>query len=130
MASSDTRTPIHRAVGLGSAKSGSAHWWSQRITAAALVPLMLWLTGSLISLAGRDYHAFIGWLHNPITVVLLSLLLIALFRHTVLGLEVIAEDYIHACGLKIITIGLLRFAGVILAASGIFAMLVIAFGGY
>lgn len=124
----DTRTPLHRAMGLGSAKDYTAHWWSQRVSAVALVPLLLWFTASLIALAGGDYQAFIAWLQEPLTTILMVLLLIALFRHTVLGLEVIVEDYIHSRGLKVIAIVLIQFSGFALAVAGILAILSIAFG--
>lgn len=122
----DTRTPLHRVIGLGSAKDGVRHWWVQRVSAVALIPLVLWLTGSLIALSGSDHGDFLGWLSQPINAGLMVLLLIALFRHAVLGLEVIAEDYIHSSGMRAAAVVLIQFAGYALAVAGILAVLSIA----
>src|SRR5690625_1623760 len=115
----DRISPLHRASGLGSAKSGVSHWWLQRLTAVALIPLVLWLVAALIHLAGSDHRHFIDWLSSPTTAVLMVLLLIALFRHTVLGLQVVIEDYVHSILAKTILIALMQFAGFALAISGI-----------
>ena len=90
------RSPLARAVGLGSAKKGSQHWWAERVTAVALVPLTLWFVASIIAHAGSDYATFIGWLQAPLTTLLVILLLIALFHHSALGLQVVIEDYVHS----------------------------------
>jgi succinate dehydrogenase / fumarate reductase membrane anchor subunit len=122
------RSPLRRAQGLGSAKKGVEHWWMQRVTAVALIPLTLWFAASLIVLGGSDYSTFIIWLRAPLVTVLMVLLLIALFYHTALGLRVVVEDYIHSDRVKIpmlVTINLGCFA---LAIAGIIATLRIAFG--
>lgn len=129
MRRSDTRTPLSRVIGHGSAKDGVGHWWVQRVSAVALIPLVLWLTGSLIALAGSDYGTFLAWLSHPINAGLMVLLLIALFRHTVLGLEVIAEDYIHSSGTRAAVVVLIQFTGYALAVAGILAVLSIALDG-
>src|SRR5512140_1414192 len=90
------RSPLKRAQWLGSAKAGVEDWWLQRVTAVALIPLTLWFAASLIALAGSDYSAFILWLKAPIVTVLMVLLLIALFHHMSLGLQVLIEDYVHS----------------------------------
>ncbi len=121
-------SPLKRARGLGAAKDGVGHWWSQRLTAVALIPLLLWLTASLITLAGSDYSAFLAWLEAPLTAGLMILLLIALFHHTVLGLQVIIEDYINSDMVRFAMIMLLQLAGFALAIVGILATLYIALG--
>ena len=90
------RTPLARARGLGSAKEGSHHWWHQRLTAIALVPLSLWFIFSLISMVGADYMTVVYWLRLPFVSVLLILFIVFLFYHTVLGLQVVIEDYIDS----------------------------------
>src|SRR3546814_14736011 len=85
------RSPLGRAVGLGPAKAGFGHWWTERVTAVALVPLSVWFAASLIAHSGSGYEAFIGWLGSPMTAGLMILLLIALFWHAALGLQVVIE---------------------------------------
>jgi succinate dehydrogenase / fumarate reductase membrane anchor subunit len=123
------RSPLRRALGLGSAKAGVEHWWIQRVTAVALVPLTVWFAGSIIALTGSDYDAFIVWLKAPLAAIMMVLLLIALFYHTALGIQVVIEDYLHSDRTKIptvVTIHLICFA---LAVAGIFATLRITLGG-
>jgi succinate dehydrogenase / fumarate reductase membrane anchor subunit len=121
------RSPLSRARGLGPAKEGVEHWWIQRVTAAALIPLTLWFMASLIALAGSDYSVFIGWLRSPIITILVVLLLIALFFHMALGLQVVVEDYIHSNRAKIPTLVIIHFGCFSLAVTGIIAALRIAF---
>jgi len=116
------RTPLARAAGLGSARSGFSHWWTERITAVALVPLTLWFAGSLIARSRSDHEAFLSWLATPVSSVLMILLLIALFWHMALGLQVIIEDYVHS-GAKYWALLAVRFICSTLAAIGILAML-------
>ncbi len=123
------RTPIGRARGLGSAKEGTAHWWAQRVTAIALVPLVLWFVVSVISMVGADQIAMRAWIGHPITAVLLVLLIAATFHHGQLGLQVVIEDYVHREGVKIGLILAVKALALILALLGIFAVLKIAFGG-
>lgn len=85
-----------RARGLGSARRGSGAWRAERLTAIALVPLTLWLVASLVALGGADRAAFVAWLGRPLDAFLTILLLIAAFRHTALGLQVVIEDYVHS----------------------------------
>jgi succinate dehydrogenase / fumarate reductase membrane anchor subunit len=121
------RSSLRRARFLGSAKEGVDHWWIQRLTAVALVPLTLWLAASLIALTGSDYNTFVSWLRAPYATVLMIFLLIALLHHMALGLQVVVEDYIHADGVKIpavVSIHLICFA---LMIAGIMATLHVAF---
>jgi succinate dehydrogenase / fumarate reductase, membrane anchor subunit len=123
------RSPLSRARGLGSAREGVEHWWMQRVTAAALIPLTLWFVVSLIALIGSDYNAFIAWLKAPFVAILMVLLLIALFHHMALGLQVVVEDYVHSDRAKIPTVVAIRLACFALAVAGIFATVRIAFDG-
>lgn len=125
----DMRTPLSRANHLGSAREGANHWWWQRLTALALVPLLLWLVGSLVCLIGADYLTMRTWVARPTVTVALVTLLIALFYHAQLGLQVVLEDYVHAEGLKLASLVAVRFACLLLGLLGVISVLRIAFGG-
>ena len=122
------RTPLARVRGLGSAKSGTHHWWMQRLTAVALVPLTLWLVASLINVATADHATVIAWLGSPLAAVLLCALIVAIFYHGQLGLQVVLEDYVHTEWLKLASIVLAQLVSLFLAAVCLFAALSIAFG--
>ncbi|MES1944373.1 succinate dehydrogenase, hydrophobic membrane anchor protein [Salinisphaera sp. PC39] len=117
------RTPLARARGLGSAKDGVAHWWAQRITAVALVPLTLWLVVSIAARAGAGHEAVLAWLSSPVAAVAVVLFLGTLFYHSQLGLQVVVEDYVHSEWLKLATLVVLQFAHIVVAAAAIFAVL-------
>lgn len=121
------RTPLGRALGFGSARDGVENWWLERISAVALVPLTIWFTALLVAHTGDDYAALIAWLRTPLTTTLMALLLIALFHHTALGLQVIIEDYVHS-GLRIPLLVGMRLGCLALAVAGILAILKIALG--
>jgi succinate dehydrogenase / fumarate reductase, membrane anchor subunit len=128
MMASRMRSPLGRAIGLGSAKEGVEHWWTQRITAIALVPLSLWFVASVIGLVGADIETVQNWIGLPLPAILLVLLLIASFYHLSLGLQVVIEDYVHTELVKlglVVTVRLLSFG---FAVAGIFAVLSIALG--
>lgn len=127
MARHHMRTPLGRARGLGSAKHGVDHWWIQRATAVALVPLTVWFIASLIVIARSDYNVVVVWLQMPLVTIFMALLLIALFHHMALGLQVVAEDYVHSDRVKIPIVLAMRLACFALAAAGVYAILRIAF---
>src|ERR1700759_1180184 len=89
------RSPLGRARGLGSARAGAHHWWAQRLTALALVPLTLWFVFSVIHLSGASHQAVIDWLSAPLTMGLMLALVVATFHHLHLGVQVVIEDYVH-----------------------------------
>lgn len=123
------RSPLGRVLGLGSAKSGHGHWWAQRLTAAALVPLGLWFLVSLAGLAGADHAIVAAWMREPLHAVLLLLTLATLLYHSNLGLQVVIEDYVGRAPAKVITLVLIRFAHVGLAAAGSYSILSVSLGG-
>ncbi len=128
MAEPSMRTPLGQVLGLGSARNGAAAWWGMRLTSIALVPLSLWWVASIIAHAGADYAEFRHWVGSPTTSVLLILTIAVTFHHAAQGIAEVIEDYVHAEGVKIATLILVRFAAVLLAVAGIFAVLRIAFG--
>jgi succinate dehydrogenase / fumarate reductase membrane anchor subunit len=126
MRSPQMRSPLGRAIGLGSAKEGVEHWWRQRMTAVALVPLVLWFVVAVIGLVGADRAAMVAWVHNPMTAVLLILLLVATFYHAALGLQVVIEDYIHGEAMRLTVLVIMRFLCIVFVVRGILAVLKLA----
>jgi succinate dehydrogenase / fumarate reductase, membrane anchor subunit len=128
MMASRMRSPLGRALGLGSAKQGVEHWWLQRITAAALVPLSVWFVIAIIRLVGADIETVREWVSAPMPAILLVLLLIATFWHASLGLQVVIEDYVHTPLAKLGLVTVVRLGFFVLAVAGIFAVLSMALG--
>jgi succinate dehydrogenase / fumarate reductase membrane anchor subunit len=89
------RSTLGRARGLGSARAGSHHWWAQRLTALALVPLTLWFVFAVIHLSGASHQVVIDWLSAPLTLALMLALIVATFYHLQLGVQVVIEDYVR-----------------------------------
>ena len=117
------RSPLGRARGLGSARAGAAHWWAQRLTAVALVPLTLWFVCGVLRLHGAVQHDMVAWLSQPLPLVLMLALIVATFHHLQLGLQVVIEDYVHADGCRVASILALRAACVLLALACIISVL-------
>jgi succinate dehydrogenase / fumarate reductase membrane anchor subunit len=122
-----TGTGIGRVRGLGSAKSGVEHWWRQRVTAASNLLLVLWFVVSLLRLPNLDYKTLTGWLHSPIASVPLMLMVVSVFWHFRLGLQVFIEDYVHEEGSKVACLIALNFYFIAGGALAIFSILRIAF---
>lgn len=120
------RTPLGRVRGLGTARSGVHHWWLQRVTSAALLPLMLWFVLSAAGLAGAGYAATVDWIARPWNAVLLLLTIGLAFHHTASGLQVIVEDYANQEWLKMAAILAIRAICLVLALAAALAVLRIA----
>jgi succinate dehydrogenase / fumarate reductase membrane anchor subunit len=123
MSAPDMRSDLGRARGLGSAKEGVHHWWAQRLTAAALVPLTLWFIVGVVGLSGASHAAAIDWIASPVSVVLLALLIVATFHHAQLGVQVVIEDYVHSEGRKVVLIVLVKGAAILLGLISLVAIL-------
>ena len=117
------RTPLGRVRGLGSAKDGTGHWWMQRLTALALVPITVWFVISVVGMAGASYAEFSDWLANPLVAGLFLILIAATFYHAVLGLQVVVEDYLHNEGMKIATLLVIKAAAVLLGLTAALSVL-------
>jgi succinate dehydrogenase / fumarate reductase, membrane anchor subunit len=123
------RSALARVRFLGSAKDGTGHWWAQRLTALALIPLCLWFVASVVMLAGSDYEQVVAWIGRPVPAILMLLLIAATFHHAQLGMQVVIEDYVHEPALRFASLILVKLAAVALGVAGAFAVLRIAFGG-
>ena len=117
------RSPLGRARGLGSARAGATHWWAQRITALALVPLSLWFICAAIRLEGASRADVAHWLGAPVPIVLMISLVIATFYHLQLGLQVVVEDYLQSDALRLASILLIKAAVFVLALACIVSVL-------
>ena len=125
----DMRTPMAKVRGLGSSHEGTQHFWRQRLTALANIPLTLFFVGFLIALNGAGYAEVRAALANPFVALVMILFLISGLYHMRLGMQVIIEDYITGEGLKLATIALNTFFTVAVGVASIFALLKLAFGG-
>lgn len=122
------KSSLGKTRGLGAAHGGTHHWWAQRLTAIALVPLIPWFAISMVSLAAVDHATASAWLARPYNAVLTLILAVAMFHHMHLGLQVVIEDYIHGRGAKFAAIVFARFTAAMLATWSIYAVFKTALG--
>jgi succinate dehydrogenase / fumarate reductase membrane anchor subunit len=122
------RSPLGRVLGSGSARDGTSHWWAERVSSVALVPLTLWFLFSLLLLPSLDFPVIRAWMAVPVSGFLSVLLVAVLTYHAYLGTGVVVEDYVHDHGAKLLLMMSLRFLYVLSGGSSIFAILRIAFG--
>lgn len=122
------RSPLGQALGRGAAKEGVRHWWAQRLTAVALVPLSIWFVVSLLSLPSMDSVTVSAWMGQTWTTLLLVLLVLVGTWHSLLGVRVVVEDYIHDSGVKTLVLVVLTFLHALVGAAGVLAVLKVFFG--
>jgi succinate dehydrogenase / fumarate reductase membrane anchor subunit len=125
----DMRTPLGKVRGLGSAREGTGHFWRQRLTAVASIPLTLFFIGFLVSINGADYMAVRAALANPFVLLMFAMMLFAALYHMQIGMQVIIEDYIHGEGMKLTLIMLNTFFVIAVGAASAYALVKLAFGG-
>jgi succinate dehydrogenase / fumarate reductase membrane anchor subunit len=123
------RTPLGRVRGLGSAKEGTEHFWRQRLTAVANIPLILFFVGFIVSVNGADYETVRAALASPLIGLVMVLVLVSALYHMRLGMQVIIEDYIHGELLKVTLVMLNTFFAIAVCVASLFALVKLAFGG-
>ncbi|MCH7794734.1 MAG: succinate dehydrogenase, hydrophobic membrane anchor protein [Proteobacteria bacterium] len=123
------RSPLGRVRGLGSARDGVGHWWAERMTALALIPLVLWFVASVVMITGADYATVRAWIASPVVAGLLVLLVVMAFTHAALGLQTIVEDYVQHEGAKLAVLLAIKAFALLLGLTGVLAVLTILFGG-
>ncbi len=116
------RTPLGRVLGLGTAMEGTEHWWAQRVSAVALLLLGAWFVIAIVMLDGLDHAAAVAFVGAPWNGVLLTLLSVTLAYHSYLGVQVVVEDYVHAPGIKVVSLMFSRFAHIFVAVAAVYAV--------
>ncbi len=125
---SQYRNPLHRAHHYGAAGSGVEHWWSQRVSAIVLIPLVIWLVWAFSILAGSDYSTASNWLAKPWNAGMAILFIAAAFYHGRLGLQVVVEDYVHHRPTALALQLLILISALAAGLTAILAILMVAFG--
>nr|VFJ46089.1 MAG: succinate dehydrogenase / fumarate reductase membrane anchor subunit [Candidatus Kentron sp. FM]VFJ55686.1 MAG: succinate dehydrogenase / fumarate reductase membrane anchor subunit [Candidatus Kentron sp. FM]VFK15640.1 MAG: succinate dehydrogenase / fumarate reductase membrane anchor subunit [Candidatus Kentron sp. FM] len=123
------RTPLAQVRGLGSARDGAHHWWMQRMTAVMLIPLFVWFVGTMVAMGTGSHAEVVAFIRSPIAAGALLVLIVAIFYHAALGLQVVIEDYISTEGTQIGAIVIMRFVMSLLAAISVVAVFSVAVGG-
>lgn len=109
------QSPLGKAIGLGSAKHGFSHWWLQRVSAVALIPLCIWFVFSIACLIQSDYATVVAWFDSPIQTSLMIVFVLTLIYHAQTGLQVVIEDYIHAKFVNLVLLYSIKFLSVLMA---------------
>lgn len=122
-------SPLGKFLGHGSARHGTEHWWAQRVTSVALLPLTLWFVFAILGMDSYGYEPVAAWIGAPINAILLSCLLIALLYHSQLGLQVVIEDYVHGGALKVTALLTLQLAHVAAGVAGLYSIILISLSG-
>lgn len=123
------RSQLGRVRGLGAAKTGTAHWWAERLTSVALVPLTIWFVLAALHLSGLPRVDVAHWAANPINAALLLALVLITFHHMQLGLQVVVDDYIHTEGTRMALLVLIKGVAALLGLIAAVAVLKLAFTG-
>src|SRR5450759_3754163 len=118
----DYRSPLAKVRGLGSAKTGTSHWWMQRVTAVALIPLSFWLIIFLNLSLTATYQEMVEWLASPLNTLGMVAWVLAVFYHAALGLQVVIEDYIAAEGIKIVAVWTVNLSFLLLVLAALIAV--------
>ncbi len=123
---SSLETPLHKVQGLGASHSGTGHFWRERLTSVALIPLSLWFAYAMLGLAGTNEVAVVSFLAHPWNAILMAAFAVISFYHLSLGLQVVIDDYVHTTGIKLFLLILVRFVAIAAGISCVFALIRIA----
>jgi len=123
---SSLETPLHKVRGLGAAHSGTGHFYRERLTSVALIPLSLWFAYAMLGLAGTNEVAVVSFLAHPWNAILMAAFAVISFYHLSLGLQVVIDDYVHTTGMKLFLLLLVRFIVIAAGISCVFALIRIA----
>lgn len=122
------QAPLAKVRGLGSAKEGTHHFWNQRLTAIALIPLTLWIMISIVSMTTMDYKTVTVWMGTPLNAILVLIFILALYYHALLGVQIVIEDYVHTEWQKIACIILIKFLIILTGLASMLAVLKVFLG--
>jgi succinate dehydrogenase / fumarate reductase, membrane anchor subunit len=120
-------SPLGKFIGHGSARDGTGHWWSQKLTAVALIPLTIWFVFAVLGMDSFDYASVRLWIGAPLNAILLILFTVSALYHSDLGLQVVVEDYVHGAT-KVLTLMVLKFMHVALAVAVVYSIIIISLG--
>ena len=123
------RSPLKNARGLGSASEGLSHWWLQRVSAVALIPLCLWFVYSVLSILGAPHAAVVAWFGSPLNSSLMLLFVLVSLYHGQIGVQVVIEDYVHTKSLNIGLLLLVKGLSALLAVVAVVSVLKVAIEG-
>jgi succinate dehydrogenase / fumarate reductase membrane anchor subunit len=107
------------------AKKGTGHWWAQRLSAVALIPLSLWFVFALTSLDSLEFSSVTAWISEPLNAVLLILMLTTMLYHSLLGLQAVVEDYVHTKRVKVMTLMAFKYIHIGLCVAGVYAVIIV-----
>lgn len=119
---SSAETPLHKVQGMGSSHSGTGHFWHERVTSVALIPLSLWFLYAMLGLAGTSEVTALQFLAHPVNAILMGAFVCFSLWHAYLGLQVVIDDYIHTPGMKIFLLLIVRFAIIAVGAASLVAI--------
>jgi succinate dehydrogenase / fumarate reductase membrane anchor subunit len=121
-------SPLGKFLGHGSAKSGTEHWLSQRVSAVALVPLAIWFVVALLGMGSFAHADVVAWMSQPLHAILLILLVVTLLYHSQLGVQVVVEDYVRTGWLNVLTLMVAKFAHVVAGVACIYSIVILSVG--
>ena len=123
---SSLQTPLHKVEGMGPSHSGTGHFWHERVTAVALIPLSLWFLYVMLGLAGTSEVTALQYLAHPVNAILMAAFIVFSLYHAALGLQVVIDDYVHTAGAKILLLLVVRFSVIAIGSTCLFAIVRIA----
>jgi succinate dehydrogenase / fumarate reductase membrane anchor subunit len=120
------QTPLHKVQGMGASHSGTGHFWRERVTSVALIPLSLWFAFTILGLAGTNEVVVVQYLSQPWNWILMAAFAAVSIYHMSLGLQVVVDDYVHSAGMKVAFLLLIRFVSIAILSTSLFALIKIA----